>query len=467
MSEEIQGIASGLTMVATNLEALNRRFKDVLSSSQSADASRSLKLLSELAASLRILHVAPKAVIDDTTALAEACDSESDAVAATGSAFAAVCVVYDQLAQHYTESSSVLKNGAKTVRQLKGSVMQSMMDAPAPSKATADVGRRDRDPSEYTTDASVGPNRSDASLGASSPTMSIPEVAVTAIPTMAAMATAPTHTGGRLGRHGSSRHGASAAQAPSGGEVSVSPDPEGLAPEAPRIRRRRHNMLDDEPTPAKKAPVMRDPEPEPEMPPSHRSTPPLEDDNPTPMQTPYQSQPASPEHEDHDNLHGSFDGSSTVSTETKKRNFLQRSVDRTLNAGKTLALAPVTAGKFMVDTASGAVRSTQEGLLRSTYPQLAEEEIVDITNCAWSEGKVLKQGYWFITTKHIAFISTVIRTSFLLRLDEVKNIHKRKSAVVLNNSIELETLDGDTYFLTSFLTRDDSFKTLHTLWTAC
>lgn len=135
--------------------------------------------------------------------------------------------------------------------------------------------------------------------------------------------------------------------------------------------------------------------------------------------------------------------------------------------GKTIALAPVTATMKVSSLVSGVAETA---MLRQTdakfqewFPHLASESIIDTFNCALSEG-ALKQGVLYITKHWIAFSATVLSKRFSVSFDDVKDIRKAKFMKLFDNSIEVETYDGDVYFLTSFVSRDTAFSVLHGTW---
>lgn len=130
---------------------------------------------------------------------------------------------------------------------------------------------------------------------------------------------------------------------------------------------------------------------------------------------------------------------------------------------KTLGI-PLGLGKAVAGVATGGLRSVQEGVFRKAFPHLNGEPVKDVFNCALLEGALLRQGYLFATPQYLCFQSTVLAGQFALEWAEVRDLKKKKNFLMMNNSIEIATVDGATYFLTSFLQRDDSFKQLYQMW---
>jgi hypothetical protein len=141
-----------------------------------------------------------------------------------------------------------------------------------------------------------------------------------------------------------------------------------------------------------------------------------------------------------------------------------------MQGGMEVLKAPFTVGRAVggalldVTGVSGAVRNNIEGTFRKSFPELADETVVENFNCAWLKKGMLTQGYLFITTHWLCFQSTVSAAKFSIEYDEIKDIVKSKSAKMFENALEIKTHLNDSIFLTSFLQRDQAYNTLMKQW---
>ncbi|ORC90799.1 GRAM domain containing protein [Trypanosoma theileri] len=134
--------------------------------------------------------------------------------------------------------------------------------------------------------------------------------------------------------------------------------------------------------------------------------------------------------------------------------------------------APVSVGKVVgsavLDVAgvTNAIKNQTEGLFRKSFPQLASEEIIDTFNCAFvEEGNTMpKQGFVFITPHWLCFQASLAGAQFSLEWDEIRDIQKQRSVKVLDNAISIQTHLGDSYFLTSFVQRDQAYGVMMGQW---
>ncbi|KAL7696626.1 GRAM domain containing protein [Lotmaria passim] len=141
-----------------------------------------------------------------------------------------------------------------------------------------------------------------------------------------------------------------------------------------------------------------------------------------------------------------------------------------MQGGMEVLKAPFTVGRAVggalldVTGVSGAVRNNIEGTFRKSFPELADETVVESYNCAWMRKGVLTQGLAFITTHWLCFQSTVSAAKFSVEYDEIKDIVKSKSAKMFENALEIKTHLNDSIFLTSFLQRDQAYNALMKEW---
>jgi hypothetical protein len=454
MQEEVEGVGRGMQMVANNLEAINSRIQRYLTAKVELDVNSSstvascLTLLAELSTKLKVLHLAPKVVLSDAAALCAACVHEPDESVAVGSALAAQTVVYEQLTNHYKESEAALRKGSDTIRKIKSQMIMYMAtnssgDDSRGSRVAlgsgGSVGAGERNTGKLQPPAETDDHLSDeegvgmAAAGAAGTSAAAGAVkkkkkrihrdaegtgngTSAEAPVPAPDRSPSTNRPLELESHQDGFDGADHDQVPNS---SVSP-----GASVPRLRKRKVKLDDHveshetQPNEELFASLGR------EVHPSSSS------DGLAPQGS--------------DNPDATAETGS--STSEKKKNFSLTGV----------ITAPVT-------MLTGAMRTSQIKFFTNRWPELEKEEVLDISNCAWSEGKILKQGFWFVTDQHVAFVASVLKAAFLLHYDDIVTITKERYTV-FDNAIKIETRTGETYFLTSFLKRDDSFKALYSRW---
>jgi hypothetical protein len=118
----------------------------------------------------------------------------------------------------------------------------------------------------------------------------------------------------------------------------------------------------------------------------------------------------------------------------------------------------------VASAATSAVKSQTDGLFQRTFPHVADEPLHTFS-CALVEGKVLKQGYLFVTESRMCFASSVLSGHFCEEHRDIRALQKRRTALVFNNAIEVRTLAGEAFFLTSFMQRNEAFNAMYHAWT--
>lgn len=131
-------------------------------------------------------------------------------------------------------------------------------------------------------------------------------------------------------------------------------------------------------------------------------------------------------------------------------------IGKTKDLTMAIATAPLAAVSALND-------ASQAAIFRNSFPELEEDAHASF-NCAWANGKILKQGYVYATERHLCFQGTVLAAKFILAYDEIEKMSKKKNTY-FDNSIEIEDYQGNTYFLTSFVSRDEAYKVLFKSWT--
>ena len=78
----------------------------------------------------------------------------------------------------------------------------------------------------------------------------------------------------------------------------------------------------------------------------------------------------------------------------------------------------------------------------------------------------LCQGRLYIFPKHVAFVCDVIgqTQAILVKLVDVSHVKKAKTLMLLPNAIDIRLIDGKSFFLTSFLSRNEAYHQIYDLW---
>ncbi|KAI8608766.1 hypothetical protein BC830DRAFT_919165 [Chytriomyces sp. MP71] len=92
---------------------------------------------------------------------------------------------------------------------------------------------------------------------------------------------------------------------------------------------------------------------------------------------------------------------------------------------------------------SDSVRSSATSKIIRLFPEIGNEEVLYVYNCA-IEKEILWQGKLYLTTNHLCFQSAVFGKTerLVLRLHEAISIEKKSTAGVFPNAIKVQTLDG-------------------------
>lgn len=94
-----------------------------------------------------------------------------------------------------------------------------------------------------------------------------------------------------------------------------------------------------------------------------------------------------------------------------------------------------------------------------------DDVLVTDYSCAINKGS-LHHGRLYISTKSVSFYSNIFGwiTNISIKYNDIAKIQKQKTAKVIPNAIELETIETEKYFFTSFLYRDEAVDILNNLW---
>ncbi|PBJ80885.1 hypothetical protein BCY84_01090 [Trypanosoma cruzi cruzi] len=137
-----------------------------------------------------------------------------------------------------------------------------------------------------------------------------------------------------------------------------------------------------------------------------------------------------------------------------------------------VVLAPVSVGKVVGNAVldasgvTGAIKQQKEVLFRKSFPNLSSEEIIETFSCALVDdgNPIPKQGFVFITPRWLCFQAGLLSANFSLEWDEIRDIQKQRTVKVLENAIAIQTHLGGTYFLTSFVQRDQAYADMMKQW---
>ena len=156
--------------------------------------------------------------------------------------------------------------------------------------------------------------------------------------------------------------------------------------------------------------------------------------------------------------------------EDKESNFLRR---RSMNARASESGDREAGGKrasFVGSEEKSESQLSQAKAKNREYCRLfglpPNEELIEEYNCALQR-KILLQGKLYVFSSSVCFYSNVFGyiTKRSLALKDVTSITKAKN-VGFPNSIKFVHLGKQTFF-TSFLSREDAFKRIVSLWYEC
>jgi hypothetical protein len=54
--------------------------------------------------------------------------------------------------------------------------------------------------------------------------------------------------------------------------------------------------------------------------------------------------------------------------------------------------------------------------------------------------------------------------SIAVKFSDIVSVRKAKTALVVPNAIDIQTINGDSYFFASFLSRNEAYRHVHDLW---
>lgn len=78
--------------------------------------------------------------------------------------------------------------------------------------------------------------------------------------------------------------------------------------------------------------------------------------------------------------------------------------------------------------------------------------------CAYAKTLLLRQGKMYMTCSSVCFVSGILDTEILIPLGDIVNVRRSKT-IGIPNAITIETRT-DAYFFSSFMSRENAYKTL-------
>ncbi|KAJ1559496.1 hypothetical protein HK405_010422 [Cladochytrium tenue] len=93
-----------------------------------------------------------------------------------------------------------------------------------------------------------------------------------------------------------------------------------------------------------------------------------------------------------------------------------------------------------------------------------DEPLVKDHICAFQREMILQQGKMYLTPHHICFFANILgyQTKIVIPLETVLSIERAKTAMIIPNAIEINTMDR-SHFFTSFISREAAFANLQLL----
>ncbi|KAL6454016.1 LAM5 Membrane-anchored lipid-binding protein LAM5 [Candida maltosa Xu316] len=93
------------------------------------------------------------------------------------------------------------------------------------------------------------------------------------------------------------------------------------------------------------------------------------------------------------------------------------------------------------------------------------DRLLDDFACALSR-EILLQGRIYISESYVCFNSNLLGwvTNLVVKMEDIAKIEKRSTAGLFPNAISIETLDGTIHTFASFLSRDQTYDMMETVW---
>jgi hypothetical protein len=109
-----------------------------------------------------------------------------------------------------------------------------------------------------------------------------------------------------------------------------------------------------------------------------------------------------------------------------------------------------------------------EGKVQARFGLPCSELVIGYYSCALKlKHSILLQGRVYIFPRHLGFACDLLGQvrSISLKFSDIISVRKAKTALVVPNAIDIQTINGDSYFFASFLSRNEAYRHIHDLWT--
>ncbi|KAI9101344.1 hypothetical protein DFS34DRAFT_467202 [Phlyctochytrium arcticum] len=93
----------------------------------------------------------------------------------------------------------------------------------------------------------------------------------------------------------------------------------------------------------------------------------------------------------------------------------------------------------------------------------SEDRLVQDYACAWNKEGLLIQGRMWVSQHHVCFKGWTSSSLLCINMSEIHSVEKKNIALVIPNSMELDT-DQGRFFFASFFNRDSAYDTLYRVW---
>ncbi|KAL1918511.1 uncharacterized protein VTP21DRAFT_3171 [Calcarisporiella thermophila] len=164
----------------------------------------------------------------------------------------------------------------------------------------------------------------------------------------------------------------------------------------------------------------------------------------------------------------SADLNSSVSSKAKRRE--RRPVENGHESGSERSESQSYSGSFGSSVGAAGLKMASEQrndefhVMFRSVPE--EDRLVDEYSCALQK-EILVQGRLFISEGHICFNANIFGwvTTLVIGLQDIVNIEKKMTALVIPNAIQISTFHKK-YTFASFLSRDSAYNCMVTVWRA-
>jgi hypothetical protein len=108
-----------------------------------------------------------------------------------------------------------------------------------------------------------------------------------------------------------------------------------------------------------------------------------------------------------------------------------------------------------------------EGKVQDRFGLPYSELVLGYYSCALKlKHSILLQGRLYIFPRHLGFACDLLgqAKSITIKFSDIESVRKAKTALVVPNAIDIQTVNGESYFFASFLSRNEAYRHVHDLW---